>query len=63
MATEPEAKETDGRPGPLTPAGRKRPPAPPQTPGLSPPETPPPVSPRDPAFNLSDVLVGLVSGA
>jgi poly-gamma-glutamate capsule biosynthesis protein CapA/YwtB (metallophosphatase superfamily) len=64
MATEPEAKESDGRPGPLTPAARKRPPAPPPAPGLSPaPETPPPVPPRDPAWNLSDELEGLESGA
>ena len=50
MATEPEAKETDGRRGPLTPAARRRPPAP-QEP------------PAEPAWNLSDELEGLESGA
>src|SRR5688572_117971 len=50
MATEPEAKETDGRPGPLTSAARRRPPAP-QEP------------PAEPAWNLSDELEGLEGGA
>jgi poly-gamma-glutamate capsule biosynthesis protein CapA/YwtB (metallophosphatase superfamily) len=50
MATEPEAKGSDARPGPLTPAARRRPPA------RSEP-TP------EPAWNLSDELEGLESGA
>ncbi len=50
MATEPEAKGSDARPGPLTPAARRRPAAPAE---------PPP----DPAWNLSDELEGLEAGA
>jgi poly-gamma-glutamate capsule biosynthesis protein CapA/YwtB (metallophosphatase superfamily) len=45
MATEPEAKGSDARPGPLTPAARRRAPA------------------REPAWNLSDELLGLETGA
>jgi poly-gamma-glutamate capsule biosynthesis protein CapA/YwtB (metallophosphatase superfamily) len=47
MATEPEAKGSDGRPGPLTPAARRHSAAPAQ----------------DPAWNLSDELEGLESTA
>jgi poly-gamma-glutamate capsule biosynthesis protein CapA/YwtB (metallophosphatase superfamily) len=50
MATEPEANGSDAHPGPLTPAAR-RPPA-------APAETPP-----DPAWNLSDELEGLEANA
>jgi poly-gamma-glutamate capsule biosynthesis protein CapA/YwtB (metallophosphatase superfamily) len=52
MATEPEAKGSDARPGPLTPAARRRPAVPAE---------PPPG--RDPAWNLSDELEGLEAGA
>jgi hypothetical protein len=50
MATEPEAKGSDARPGPLTPAARRRPAVPAE---------PPP----DPAWNLSDELEGLEANA
>ena len=50
MATEPEANGSDTRPGPLTPAARRRPAAP---------AAPPP----DPAWNLSDELEGLEANA
>jgi poly-gamma-glutamate capsule biosynthesis protein CapA/YwtB (metallophosphatase superfamily) len=45
MATEPEANGREARPGPLTPAARRRTPV------------------REPAWNLSDELLGLESGA
>jgi poly-gamma-glutamate capsule biosynthesis protein CapA/YwtB (metallophosphatase superfamily) len=50
MATEPEAKGSDAHPGPLTPAARRHRAAPAE-------------SPPDPAWNLSDELEGLESGA
>jgi poly-gamma-glutamate capsule biosynthesis protein CapA/YwtB (metallophosphatase superfamily) len=52
MATEPEAKGSDARPGPLTPAARRQPPVPSQDP-------PGP----DTAWNLGDELEGLEAGA
>jgi poly-gamma-glutamate capsule biosynthesis protein CapA/YwtB (metallophosphatase superfamily) len=56
MATEPEAKGSDTRPGPLTPAARQRPPVPDEpAPGGEP--------PRDPAWNLGDELEGLEANA
>jgi hypothetical protein len=64
MATESDAKGSDARPGPLTPAARRRAPA-------SAPDRPvrapdPPVRAPDPpvpAWNLSDELLGLEAGA
>ncbi|HEV2874919.1 MAG TPA: CapA family protein [Thermoleophilaceae bacterium] len=52
MATEPEAKGSETRPGPLTPAARQRPPVPGE-----------PAPASDPAWNLGDELEGLESGA
>jgi poly-gamma-glutamate capsule biosynthesis protein CapA/YwtB (metallophosphatase superfamily) len=52
MATDPEAKGSDARPGPLTPAARRGSPVPPQPPPA--PETP---------WNLGDELEGLEGGA
>jgi poly-gamma-glutamate capsule biosynthesis protein CapA/YwtB (metallophosphatase superfamily) len=53
MATEPEAKGSDARPGPLTPAARRR----------SPVREPDGAAPPEPAWNLSDELLGLETGA
>jgi poly-gamma-glutamate capsule biosynthesis protein CapA/YwtB (metallophosphatase superfamily) len=50
MATEPEAKGSDARPGPLTPAARRRAPVPPRP-------------PLNPEWNLGDELEGLESAA
>ncbi len=50
MATEPEAKGSDPRSGPLTPAAQRRHV-----------RRPPPDG--DPAWNLSDELLGLEAGA
>jgi poly-gamma-glutamate capsule biosynthesis protein CapA/YwtB (metallophosphatase superfamily) len=52
MATEPEAKGSETRPGPLTPAARRESPAPPQ-----------PAPSPDTAWNLSDELEGLEASA
>jgi poly-gamma-glutamate capsule biosynthesis protein CapA/YwtB (metallophosphatase superfamily) len=52
MATEPEAKGSDARPGPLTPAGRRPAPAG----STSPPRA-------EPAWNLGDELLGIEAGA
>ncbi|HZN90112.1 MAG TPA: CapA family protein [Thermoleophilaceae bacterium] len=52
MATEPDAKESGARPGPLSPAARRNPPAPSQPPAE-----------LDPQWNLGDELEGLEAGA
>jgi poly-gamma-glutamate capsule biosynthesis protein CapA/YwtB (metallophosphatase superfamily) len=51
MATEPDAKGREARPGPLTPAARRRP--------RVPAERAPAEASPDPAWNLSDELLGL----
>jgi poly-gamma-glutamate capsule biosynthesis protein CapA/YwtB (metallophosphatase superfamily) len=64
MSTEPEARESDTRPGPLSPAARRDPPAPPRPAARRDPLPPlqPPAGPGTP-WHLSDELEGLEAGA
>jgi poly-gamma-glutamate capsule biosynthesis protein CapA/YwtB (metallophosphatase superfamily) len=57
MATEPDVNGSEARPGPLTPAARRRSPA-----GATEPD-PNVAAPPEPAWNLSDELLGLEAGA